>query len=392
MKKLSYLLVGLIAFSTISCSDEDPNINVFPGETIITNPVLEALESSEFEVIKTKEDEGVEGNEGTAAGTFAWSEAIGEYNGSIQYFIQMAPEGTEFANAVKIFPTGVTDLSKAFTFGDLNDASNRLHNFLIANGANGLTFGADNVMEVRIMAVSQASQNTGFSNTITITINPYQVIIAEDPVLYLVGAPQSHYGLGAWDNTTAIPMRYIGTGGAQVFEAYVKIGADEEFKFIGKQGTWDNGNYGVIGGAQDGNLENSEGSGNIKVTGESGSGGEGLYYVWVDIDNLKYKAIKMDWGIIGSATAGDWSSETAMAYDFATNKYSISASLAAGEMKFRSANTGQYIYENDWKFNIGSGDQNFAYDLNAPNFIIEGGTYNLELTINFDGTAVVNGL
>ena len=169
----------------------------------------------------------------------------------------------------------------------------------------------------------------------------------------------------------------------------LKVAAGEGFKLIGKQGSWDDGNFGTIGGAQDGNLENSGGSGDIKVAENDG---DGLYYVQVDMDNLKYKAVKMNWGIIGSATANGWDGETAMTYDFATNKFSISATLAAGEMKFRAKNASQFIYNDDWKFNVGVSDPTVTYNAGSGNFPIAGGSYTLGLIVNFDGTAVVSGL
>lgn len=389
MKKLSYFLVGLIAFSTISCSDEDPNINVLPGETVVVNPVLESFTENNFTVIEANADEAIEGNESIEAGTFSWSAAEGQYNGSIQYFIQIAPEGTDFANGVKVFTGGVTDLSKSFTFGDLNNVANRLHKYLIGNGAEGLTFGEDNNLEVRVMAVSQASQNTGYSNTISIVLNPFEVIVVDEPKLFLVGAPQQYYGLNQWDNATAMPMRYIGNGTTQVFEAFVKVGAGEGFKLIGKQGSWDDGNYGTIANAQDGNLENSGGSGDIKI---SEVDGEGLYYIQVDLDAMTYKAVKSNWGIIGSATPGDWSSETAMAYNFGTNEFSISINLIDGAMKFRSENTGVFIENNAWKFNVGVSDPLVTYNAASSDFLITTGAYSLTLKINFDCTVEISGL
>ncbi len=387
MKKLTFLLVGLLAFTITSCSDEDPDINVLGSEQMTVAPVLEMPATMDYVVTETIDD--VVGNETMEAGIFTWSPADSEYNGEIQYFVQLAPAGSNFVDSSRLFTAGVTDLSKAFTFGDLNNAMNRLDDLLVANGAEGFSFGESNAVDVRIVAIAGVSQATIYSEPITVNVTPYELIVVETPKLFLVGAPQAYYGLGAWDNTTAIEMRYIGSGGTLVFEAYVKVGADEGFKFIGQQGSWDNGNYGSIGGVQDGTLENSGGSGDIKV---SGTDGPGLYYVQVDIDALTYKAIKMDWGIIGSATAGGWDNETSMTYDFATNKYSISASLADGELKFRSANTGNFIYNDAWKFNVGVSDPNVTYNPAATNFPITGGTYNLELTINFDGTAVVGGL
>lgn len=398
MKKLTFLLVGLLAFTITSCSDEDPNINVLPSEQMTVAPVLEIPTVLDYVVIQsieddlnTGEDETIVGNETVEAGTFTWSAADSDYNGEIQYFIQLAPAGSDFVDTARLFSAGVTDLSKTFTFNDLNIALNRLDDYLIANGEAGVNFGATNAIDVRIMAVAGASQATIYSEPVTINVTPFEVIIVETPVLFLVGSPQGYYGLSEWTPTTAMEMRYIGNGTTKVFEAYVKVAAGNGFKFISEQADWGDltGNYGTIGGAQNGNLENSGGSGDIKV---AETDGDGLYYIQVDIDNLTYKAVKMNWGIIGDATAGGWNDETPMTYDFATNKYSLDATLSTGGMKFRSSNTGNFIYNDAWKFNVGVSDPTVTYNGGAGNFPIAGGSYTLGLIINFDGTAVVSGL
>lgn len=389
MKKLTFLLVGLIAFTITSCSDEDPNINVLPGEQMTVAPILEIPTISDYVVIETAND--VSGNETTEAGTFTWSAADSEYNGEIQYFIQFAPAGSDFVDTARLFSEGVTDLSKSFTFGDLNIVMNRLNKLLVANGSEGFSFGETNAVDVRVMAVAGISQATIYSEPVTINVTPYEVIVVETPVLFMVGNVQGYYGLSEWTPTTAMEMRYIGNGTTKVFEAYVKVAAGNGFKFISAQADWGTltGNYGTIGGTQDGNLENSGGSGDIKVAETEG---DGLYYVWVDLDNLTYKSVKMNWGIIGAATAGGWNDETAMTYDFATNKYSIDVTLQPGEMKFRAKNASQFIYGEDWKFNVGNTTPPVTYDGGSGNFPIAGGAYTLGLIVNFDGTAEVSGL
>lgn len=387
MKKLTFLLVGLIAFTITSCSDEDPDINVLASEQMTVAPLLEIPATTDYVVTETVDD--VVGNETLEAGTLTWSAADSDYNGEIQYYIQLAPAGSNFVDSARLFSGGVTDLSKTFTFGDLNIAMNRLDDLLVANGEQGFTFGETNAIDVRIIAVAGVSQSTIYSEPVTINVTPYEVIIVETPELFLVGAPQGYYGLNQWDNTTAIALRYIGDGTTKVFEAYVKVAAGEGFKLIGEQGTWDNGNFGTIGGVQDGILQNDSGSGDIKVAEVEGNG---LYYILIDIDNLTYKSIKMNWGIIGSATANGWDGETAMTYDFATNKYSITAALAEGELKFRSSNTGTFIANDAWKFNVGVSDPTVTYNGGAGNFPISGGNFTIGLIVNFDGTAVVSGL
>lgn len=366
MKNISKSLIALFAVLAFSCNSDD--VQDRPTITGVDAPILLAPEEGNSYALSLE-------TATNQAERFVWTKANFGEDVAINYEVQLDKVGNEFANPQSLGAViGGTQLSVS---------QETLNTGVMASGGEAFV---ESVYEVRIMASVNDSFEPMYSNIATISVTPY---VAIDPVLYLVGAPQAYYGLNQWDNTTAIPMRYIGDGTTKVFEAYVKVAAGEGFKFIGEQGTWENGNFGTIGGAQDGNLENSGGSSDIKVAEVNGSG---LYYIQVDIDNLTYKAVKMNWGIIGSATANGWDGETAMTYDFATNQYTIATSLAAGELKFRSSNTGDFIYTDAWKFNVGVSDPTVTYNASAGNFPIAGGSYTLGLIINFDGTAVVSGL
>lgn len=368
MKKILKLsLLSLLFVSITACSDDDKTI-----ATANSAPVLISPEDGTNVVL-------TEGLENNPAVTLVWNHGDYDVSTEITYSVEVALGGTDFATPIPVLPT-TTNRFYTLTVGVLNDLAIQA----------GITPFETGDLDVRVTStLGTANAMPMVSNVLTITVTPFEAIVPVDPKLFFVGAPQAYYGLNAWDNTTAIPMRYIGDGTTQVFEAYVKVNAGEGFKFIGQQGSWDNGNYGTIGGAQDGNLENSGGSSDIKVAETDGAG---LYYVQVDIDNLKYKVVKMTWGIIGDSTAGGWSDETAMNYDFATNKWTLTADLTAAGLKYRSGNSGTAIYGDAWKFNVGNSDPKVTYNAAAPNFsIATAGSHNLELTINFDGTATTAG-
>lgn len=366
MKNISKSLIALFAVLAFSCNSDD--VQDRPTIIGVDAPVLLAPEEGNSYLL-------LQETGANQAERFVWSKANFGEDVAINYEVQIDKVGNEFANPQSLGAViGGTQLSVS---------QETLNTGVIASGGEAFV---ESVYEIRVKASVNDSFEPMYSNSMTISVTPY---VAIDPVLFLVGAPQAYYGLNQWDNTTAIAMRYIGTGTTKVFEAYVKVAAGEGFKFIGEQGTWDNGNFGTIANSQNGVLENSGGSSDIKVAEVDGSG---LYYVQVDVDNLTYKAVKMNWGIIGSATANGWDGETAMTYDFATNQFSITANLAAGEMKFRSSNTGDYIYNDAWKFNVGVSDPTVTYNAAASNFPIAGGSYTLGLIVNFDGTAAVSGL
>lgn len=392
MKKLTFLLLGLLAFAVTSCSDDDPDIIVNENEKITTLPVLEALPApAEYAVQQDV-------NEDKEAGTFKWSAANLQYNGPVSYYIQIAPAGSDFSSAVDVFSTSVSTTSQAFTFGDLNAAVNRLSATLISNGKAKVKFGTLAEFDVRIKAIAEKSLVVGYSTTQLMKINAYEKIVVITPTLFLVGAPQAYYGKSGWDEKNGLSMKYVGDSkkGTKVFEAYVKVAIGDGFKFTGDGKTWDNGNYGTdgavaaISGGQEFSLKDSGASSDLKVAEADGAG---LYYVRVDMDAMKVKVIKMNWGVIGAATAGGWNDESAMGYDFASNTWAYAGTdITAGEMKFRSKNTGIYINgsEGSWTYNVG--DLLFVGDGGTgKNFVVAAGA-KPKLVVNFDGTAVVSGL
>ena len=90
------------------------------------------------------------------------------------------------------------------------------------------------------------------------------------------------------------------------------------------------------------------GGGDIKVEAD------GTYEINVDLGAKTYTIAPVKrWGIIGSATAGGWDSETPMnAFDKATNSLKITADLKVGEFKFRA--------NNSWDFNYGGSGGNLT--------------------------------
>lgn len=365
MKNITKSLIALFAVFAISCSSDD--VEDRPVITAKDAPVLSAPgEGSSYNLMLE--------NASMQAERFVWTSASFDQNVAINYEVQLDSAGNNFA--------APASLGSVIGANQLSVSVETLNAAVLAAGGEAFV---EKSYEVRIKASVNGTFEPLYSNVAVISVTPY---VAIDPELFLVGAPQAYYGLNAWSETTAIPMRYIGNGTTKIFEAYVKVAAGEGFKFVDTQ-SWANGNFGTIGGVQNGDLENGGGSGDIKVAETDGSG---LYYVWVDINNLKYKAIKMNWGIIGDATPGSWSNETPMTYDFASNTYTYTGALTAGELKLRARNVSQAVYNEDWKFAVGNSTEQFAYDTGASNFPITAGAYTITLTIGFDGVATVTGL
>lgn len=356
MKKITYLLAGLVAFTMTSCGDEDPNINVFPGEKIITAPTLEAPTTTDFVVV-----EG--GNEMEQAGTFSWAAAQGEYNGTIKYYVQIAPEGSDFVDAVRLFSNGTTELTTNFTFGDLNNAMTRLHNALVANESGAIAFGESNSVDIRIMAVTELSENFAYSNIQTITVTPYQSI---EVVLPLLAVPGNHQG---WSPSTA-PLLAASAPDGTDFEGFVWL--DGEYKFVAPDASgnfeWGNTDWGDDGTFTGILVEQDEANCNATTAG--------YYQVWANTGTLTYGANPTEWGIIGSATPGGWDNSTAMTYNNATGTWSVTLDLEGGqEFKFRANDA--------WDINFGDSGNDGSLEYGGDNILVaETGSYTVTLDLS----------
>ncbi|NLP56833.1 SusE domain-containing protein [Lutibacter sp. B1] len=390
MKNIKFILVLLLSISIWSCEDDDDaDINIMPSETVEGIAVLNTPEVLDFEITETTET--FVGNEEEVATTFSWSPVTSNYNGTILYFLEMDIQGNNFKNAayIPLDSGGSTETSLDITNGDLNLAVNQINTYLVTSGsALAVNFSVATEFEVRVISKADVSGDKTYSEPISIYVNAYEEIVVIEPELFLVGSIQSYYGVSSWTPEQALEMRYIGDGTTKVFEAYVKGTSGDIFKFISNQVGWDDivGNYGVIDGAQDGNLMDGSDSGNIEIPEE------GQYYVQVDLDNLTYKLVKMQWGVIGSATPNAWDGETAMTYDFNSNSWTIDIALTDGEIKFRSKNIGDEVYGDEWAFNVGVSDPMVTYNPAASNFAVSAGNATLTLKINVNGTAEVSGV
>ncbi len=147
------------------------------------------------------------------------------------------------------------------------------------------------------------------------------------PVLYCPGSYQSP---NAWDPTNTKTV--IGsTGSNSKYEGYLNLPAGAQFKFTAGQ------NWNVNWGGAAGVL--SHGGANLSVVDA------GYYKINVDTAALTYSVVATTWGLIGSATAGAWATDTPMTYDATNDVWTVVADLTAGEVKFR-ANAG-------WDINYG---------------------------------------
>lgn len=212
-------------------------------------------------------------------------------------------------------------------------------------------------------------------------------------VMRLIGGGSS----AGWNPPTSIPMKKIAEG---KFEIYAYL--DGEFKFVPTSANYD-GDWGIKSGTANNNLtgvSQLNGATGDKLDGHTGLTGElvqdgesnisipsaGFYRVTLDFTTTpkKLEVVKVDWGIIGSATPGGWGGTTAMSLQSVSPgvvkgsyTWKITANLAGGqEMKFRSTV--------GWAINFGGTTTNLTYGgANIP--VATNGTYTVTLVLDPSG-------
>jgi hypothetical protein len=262
--------------------------------------------------------------------------------GKIRYELQMDLPNSNFASPVKL---GESESN----FIKVNAAE--LNKALLAKK---LPFGTASDVAFRVKSTFDQPMDPIYGATLTLKVTPYDATVAF-PVMYV---PGDYQGWNPANDKTVLYSEKFDNK----FKGFVHIlGGSREFKFT-EGPNWDN-NYGDTGG----DLKLEKDGDNIKVAAD------GTYEVNVDLTAKTYTigAVKR-WGIVGSATAGGWDTDTPMnVFDKATNSLKITADLKAGEFKFRA--------NNNWDNNFGG--NNGELSAGGPNIAVAAaGNYTITLT------------
>jgi hypothetical protein len=117
---------------------------------------------------------------------------------------------------------------------------------------------------------------------------------------------------------------------------------------------WDHTNYGAS--ATPGVFSTDNTAGNITATGPA-------YYkinaVYGETNPSTYTIVETNWGVIGGATPGDWTDETALTYNPALQTWRGAIHMKTGEFKFRA--------NHSWDYNYGSTAANATLDAGGTN-------------------------
>ncbi|WP_046743230.1 SusE domain-containing protein [Kordia zhangzhouensis] len=341
MKKLNKLSAGFLALVAFvgfnACSDDDNLIIASPqgGPQLVTP-------ASGTSIVLTA------ANEQNLATTLVWNDADYGAQTAINYDVQVALSGTEFAAPIAAGSTNERFIS--WTNQQLNDV-------VIAAGLSPFVAGDIDVRVISSIGTQDAEQQ--ISDVLTLNVTPYTTSLPK------IAVPGNHQG---WDPATAPRLAASGFG-ASDYEGYVWL--ETEYKFVAPDDTgnfaWGNTDWGDDGSFS--GILTEDGEVNVPAT-------PGYYLVQVDTENLTYSATQYsNWGLIGSATPTGWDSDNDMTYDPATQTFSITLNLTADEIKFRA--------NDDWGWNYGDTGADGSLENGGDNIAVPAaGNYTVVLDLS----------
>ena len=359
-------IVALFAllFGFIACNEEDNNVVTQPGDKAV---IVSPDQGSVVTLNPT--------NATNPALTVVWNHAKYSIATDVNYVVEVAKGGTEFA-APK--PAGIT------TQRQITWTVEQLNGFCKLAGLVPFAFGD---LDIRIKSsIGATNVLESISEKITVSIKSYSTDL---PKLAVAG---NHQG---WAPATA-PLLAGSAYGRTDFEGFVWLNG--EFKFIAQSpnGTFafppaGGPDYGDNGDADNILLETGE----VNITRPAGyyriRVNTGTIAYGSDFPAMRYKIDPTSWGIAGNATTNGWDGSMPMTYDATTKKWTIITTLATqaapnNGLKFK-ANGG-------WEINLGDSGANGSAEFNGDNIGTTAGVYKITLDLsdprNYKYTIVPN--
>ncbi len=298
-------------------------------------------------------------NGSAEAATFVWNHAEYGQQTAVNYELEFAKSGTDFAEPISGGTSANNQKFISYTGSQLN---------AIATQA-GLAPFAEGKLDVRVKSwLGTTGEGTMmYSNIVSITVKPYTDQLPQ------LAVPGNHQG---WSPPTA-PRIASSAFGATDYEGYVWL--DGEFKFVAPDADgiydWNHGpDYG-----DDGSF-----SGVLAETNETNmSATAGYYRIKADTNALTYSVEPTAWGVIGNATPGGWDNSTPMTYDATTKTWSVVVTLSA---QTAPDNGWKFRANNAWAINmgdvaVGQTDGKLTYD--GKNIgVATAGTYKIVLDLS----------
>lgn len=284
---------------------------------------------------------------------FSWNPSDYGFDAAVRYTLQFAKAGTNFATPKEV-SMGSARVQK-YTVADLNQ-------MVLIMGFAPNTAGQ---LEARVKSTISDSIPAIYSNTVTISVTPYKVII-NYPSLWVPGDYQG------WDPPTAPKISSKLANG--IYEGYVNIpGGSLQFKYTSHP-DWNHTNYGwassTVSGDNVSGTFNTTG-GNLFVPSA------GYWLLKANTNNNTWSGTKiLSWGISGDFNS--WTGYVPMTYNAATNLWTATINLASASVfKFRA--------NNDWVINFGDNGLDLDLDYNGGNIPISAGNKTITLNLSVPG-------
>jgi starch-binding outer membrane protein SusE/F len=325
------LLISIASAALVSCKKDETKVrvNVGAASALTVTPATVVLDSSAA-------------NRNNTAVTFSWTPADFGFQAGVNYTLQIAKSGTNFANAQGVSLNGL--FQQKYTHAELNTIA------LIA----GLTPGSAGQLQARVRSTISSKVDTTYSNVVTVTVTPYLVII-NYPSIYVPGDYQG------WNPATAPKLGSKFSNNQ--YEGFVNIpGGTLQFKFTSDP-DWNHTNYGwasstINGNSVTGTLSTSGSAGNLFVPSA------GYYRMQANTTALTWNVLKTTWAVIGSAptASNNWSNDVPMTYNAGTGLWTVTTNCVVGEFKFRA--------NSDWSINLGDDGANLSLEYNGANIAV----------------------
>lgn len=207
---------------------------------------------------------------------------------------------------------GAGVMSQSYTTLDFN-------NLLLALN---LPTGKSAQVQARVKSQLSSATNPVYSNVINLTVTPFAIT----SWVYVPGAYQG------WNPSTADSL--VSATGNGIYKGTIMFTAGNLLFKITPAKNW-NVAYGDAG---NGTISTS--GGNLTAPGV------GSYLITADLNANTITYAYNQWGVIGDATPGGWSTDTDMKYNNSTGLWTVTLPLSSsGGYKFR--------YNHDWTVNLG---------------------------------------
>lgn len=285
------------------------------------------------------------------ATTLVWNHANYSIQTEVNYTIEVAVAGTEFARII----SGGTTTNRFATWS--------VEAFNAVALQAGLAPFSVGQLDIRIKSsLGTNAELVDYSNVVTISVKPYTT------ALPTIAVPGNHQN---WSPGTAPKLASAGYGLTN-YEGYVWLNG--EFKFIAPDNAG-NFNWGNNDWGDDGTF-----SGVLKLTGEVNcTATAGYYRLKANTTALTYSQEPTTWAIIGNGTPGGWSTDTPMTYNQTTKKWTATVTLSAQSapndgLKFRA--NGQ------WTLNYGDTGGDGSLDEGGTNISTPAGTHTVTLDLS----------